>query len=101
MERGGGEIGQRLLELAEGDRRLIKVVAVARRLETEAAGDIIISPPEFPCASTAYFLPSLAVQRRIISSPVFFFAIKRETASIFSISSSGCRNATRLMRWSV
>ena len=31
----------------------------------------------------------------------FFFAIKRETASIFSISSSGCRNATRLMRWSV
>ena len=64
VERGGGEIGQRLLELAEGDRRL-------------------------------------AVQRRIISSPVFFFAIKRETASIFSISSSGCRNATRLMRWSV
>ena len=40
MERGGGEIGQRLLELAEGDRRLIKDVAVARRLETEAAGDI-------------------------------------------------------------
>lgn len=101
MERDGGEIGQRLLELAEGDRRLIKVVAVARRLETEAAGDIIIGPPEFPLCVDGIFSAALAVQRRIISSPVFFFAIKRETASIFSISSSGCRNATRLMRWSV
>ena len=55
MERGGGEIGQRLLELAEGDRRLIKVVAVARRLETEAAGDIIIGPPEFPLCVDGIF----------------------------------------------
>ena len=39
---------KRLLELAEGDRRLIKIVAVARRFKTEAAGDKIIGSPELP-----------------------------------------------------
>ena len=48
MERCSGEVGQRLLELAEGDRRLIKIVAVARRFKTEAAGDKIIGSPELP-----------------------------------------------------
>ena len=45
VERRGGKIGQRLLELAEGNRRLIKIVAVARRFETEAAGDEVVGPP--------------------------------------------------------
>ena len=45
VERFGREIGQRLLEPAEGDRRLIKITAVARRVEAESVGDKIIGPP--------------------------------------------------------
>ena len=45
VERFGREIGQRLLEPAEGDCRLIKITAVARRVEAESAGDKIIGPP--------------------------------------------------------
>jgi hypothetical protein len=100
VERVGGEIGQRLLELAEGHGGLVKVLGAARHVETESLGDVGIGAPVLAVLVHIVFLPVPAPERRwidLLAQATGFAEMKRVTASMFSMSCSGRRNATRLI----
>ena len=55
IQGGRREIRQRLLELAEGHRGLVKVVSVARHIQADAAGDEVVGAPELALVIDAVF----------------------------------------------
>ena len=55
IQGGRREICQRLLELAEGHRGLVKVVSVARHIQADAAGDEVVGAPELALVIDAVF----------------------------------------------